>query len=194
MRRRSNWIGLEESGVLIKVVRDTGAGRQQQIARGRRRIEQAYGIGAGAAFVKYLRCGDLYGARLFATWTWELGVRRVGAGLLMLSAWSEQTPTSLRVAGLVIQGVGLGLFQLAYTDIVTAALPLGDRGVAGSLALLTRTLGTVAAASIVLMVFEILNVGQDFFEAFRQTFQLAALLAFASAALLVFAPRTISKV
>ena len=70
---------------------------------------------------------------------------------------------------------------------MTAALPLGDRGVAGSLALLTRTLGTVAAASIVLMVFEILNVGQDFFEAFRQTFQLAALLAFASAALLVFA-------
>ena len=63
----------------------------------------------------------------------------------------------LRVAGLVVQGVGLGLFQLAYSDIVTAALPLRDRGVAGSLVLLTRTLGTVTAASIVLMVFEILQ-------------------------------------
>ena len=122
------------------------------------------------------------------------GAVGVGAGLLMLSAWTEQTTTALRVTGLMIQGVGLGLFQLAYTDIVTAALPLGDRGVAGSLALLTRTLGTVAAASIVLMVFEILNVGQGFFEAFRQTFQLAALLAFASARLLVFAPRRVGKV
>ena len=122
------------------------------------------------------------------------GAVGVGAGLIMLSAWTEQTTTALRVAGLVIQGVGLGLFQLAYTDIVTAALPLGDRGVAGSLALLTRTLGTVAAASIVLMVFEILNVGQGFFEAFHQTFQLAALLAFASAGLLVLASRRISKV
>ena len=122
------------------------------------------------------------------------GAVGVGAGLIMLSTWTEQTTTALRVAGLVIQGIGLGLFQLAYTDIVTAALPLGDRGVAGSLALLTRTLGTVAAASIVLMVFEILNAGQGFFEAFHQTFQLAALLAFASAGLLMLAPRRMSKV
>ena len=40
------------------------------------------------------------------------------------------------VAGLAVQGVGLGLFQLGYSDIVTAALPLRDRGVAGSLVLL----------------------------------------------------------
>lgn len=83
----------------------------------------------------------------------------IGAGLLLLSAWTEQTATALLVAGLIVQGVGLGLFQLAYSDIVTAALPLGDRGVAGSLALLTRTLGTVTAASVVLMVFEILQSG-----------------------------------
>ena len=96
----------------------------------------------------------------------------------MLGAWTEQTPTILRVAGLFVQGVGLGLFQLAYSDIVTAALPLRDRGVAGSLALLTRTLGTVTAASVVLMLFEILQIRHGFFEAFHQTFQLAALLAF----------------
>ena len=75
----------------------------------------------------------------------------------MLGTWTEQTPTILRIAGLVVQGIGLGLFQLAYSDIVTAALPLRDRGVAGSLVLLTRTLGTVTAASVVLMVFEILK-------------------------------------
>jgi hypothetical protein len=96
----------------------------------------------------------------------------------------------LRIAALVVQGVGLGLFQLAYSDIVTAALPLRDRGVAGSLVLLTRTLGTVTAASVVLMVFEILNVKDGFLEAFQTTFQLAALLAFAAAGSLALAARS----
>ena len=54
-------------------------------------------------------------------------------GLLLLGAWIKQTPTILRIAGLAVQGAGLGLFQLAYSDIVTAALPLRDRGVAGSI-------------------------------------------------------------
>ena len=88
-----------------------------------------------------------------------------------------------------MQGVGLGLFQLAYSDIVTAALPLRDRGVAGSLVLLTRTLGTVTSASVVLMVFEILNTTYGFLEGFQKTFQLAALLAFAAAAALALSPR-----
>lgn len=45
-------------------------------------MERAYGMGAGAQFAKYVRCGNLSGLRLFVRWTWELGVRRVGAGLL----------------------------------------------------------------------------------------------------------------
>jgi hypothetical protein len=59
--------------------------------------------------------------------------------------------------------------------------------------LLTRTLGTVTAASIVLMVFEILQQAHSFIEAFHQTFQLAALLAFVAAGLLAFAPRRIGS-
>jgi len=47
-----------------------------------RKMERNYGIGAGAMFAKYMRCGDGYGARLAATWTWQLGVRRLGAGFL----------------------------------------------------------------------------------------------------------------
>jgi MFS family permease len=117
------------------------------------------------------------------------GVVAIGAGLLLLSAWTEQTPTILRVAGLVVQGVGLGLFQLAYAEIVTAALPLRDRGVAGSLALLTRTLGTVIAASVILLLFEVLHIKHGFFAAYRQTFLVAALLAFATAGLLALSPR-----
>src|SRR5215475_3827184 len=120
------------------------------------------------------------------------GAASIGGGLLLIGAWTEQTPTILRMIGLAVQGVGLGLFQLAYSDIVTAALPLGDRGVAGSLVLLTRTLGTVTAASVVLLVFGILNMKYGFLEGFQKTFQLAALLAFAAAGLLALSSRGIA--
>ena len=133
--------------------------------------------------------GRIVGGAISAERLAILGAAAIGGGLVLIGAWTEQTPTALRVAGLIVQGVGLGLFQLAYSDIVTAALPLRDRGVAGSLVLLTRTLGTVTAASIVLMVFEILQQHHSFLEAFQRTFQLAALLAFAAAALLAFSPR-----
>src|SRR6185503_17663283 len=46
-----------------------------------------------------------------------------------------------------LQGVGLGLFQVAYSDRVLATLPQSDRGVAGSLTLVTRTLGVIGAAA-----------------------------------------------
>ena len=147
---------------------------------------------AGAALAAPIG-GRLIGARISAERLALAGAVVIGAGLVLIGAWTERTSTALRIAGLVVQGIGLGLFQLAYTDIVTAALPVGDRGVAGSLALLTRMLGTVAAASIVLMVFEILHAQHGFFDAFHQTFQLAALLAFASAGLLALSSRNIGR-
>lgn len=137
--------------------------------------------------------GRLIGERISAGRMAVAGSALVGAGLLLLGAWTEQTPTLLRVGGLLVQGIGLGLFQVAYADIVTAALPPGDRGVAGSLALLTRMLGTVAAASLVLMVFEAFQATLGFTEAFRMIFRLASLLAFASAGLLVLSSRKLGR-
>ena len=119
------------------------------------------------------------------------GAATIGCGLLLLGAWTEQTPMILRIVGLAVQGVGLGLFQLAYSDIIIAALPLKDRGVAGSLVLLTRTLGTVAAASVVLVTFELLNIQYGFLAGFQKTFQLVALLAFFAAGLLAVSRRRI---
>jgi MFS family permease len=133
--------------------------------------------------------GRLAGRHMSAERLAIAGAVMIGGGLFMLGAWTEQTPTVLRIAGLTVQGVGLGLFQLAYSDIVTATLPLRDRGVAGSLVLLTRTLGTVTAASVVLMVFGILNTNSGFVEAFQHAFRLAAVLAFVSAGLLAVSPR-----
>jgi MFS family permease len=148
---------------------------------------------AGAALAGPIG-GRLTGRHISAPRLAIAGAAATGVGLLLLSAWTEQTATILRIAALVVQGVGLGLFQLAYSDIVTAALPLGDRGVAGSLALLTRTFGNVTAASVIFLVFDILNARYGFFQGFRTTFQFAALLAFVAAGLTAFSARRIGGV
>jgi GT2 family glycosyltransferase len=69
-----------------------------------RRMERAYGVGAGAQFAKYIRSGDLYGLRLFCAWTWQLGVRRVGAGLIK---WRSTRPIYLGYCQLVYPWVGV---------------------------------------------------------------------------------------
>jgi MFS family permease len=76
------------------------------------------------------------------------GVAFVGLGLLPLAFTGVDTSVLLVAALLVVEGIGQGLLVVAYTDIVTATLPPRDRGVAGSLSLLTRTLGTVSGASV----------------------------------------------
>jgi MFS family permease len=145
---------------------------------------------AGAALAAPIG-GRLMGRHISARALAIAGAAANGVGLLLISAWTEQTTTWLRVTALVVQGVGLGLFQLAYSDIVTAALPLRDRAVAGSLVLLTRTLGTVTSASVIFLVFEILNATYGFLDGFQKTFQFAALLAFVAAGLAAFSPRRI---
>lgn len=76
------------------------------------------------------------------------GVALVGAGLLPLAFTGPATPVAIVALLLVVEGLGQGLLTVAYTDLVTATLPERDRGVAGSLALLTRTLGIVSGASV----------------------------------------------
>jgi hypothetical protein len=63
-------------------------------------------------------------------------------------------------------------------DLVMGGLPPGQRGVAGSLAMLTRTLGIVTGASLLTLVFHALGAasaagGEDFLSAFHATFRLA---------------------
>ena len=66
------------------------------------------------------------------------------------------------VVAMFVQGLGVGLFQVAYLDRVTAALSRGDRGVAGSLAMLTRTLGIVFGAAALMLVFQSVGFAATF--------------------------------
>ncbi|MFV0295923.1 MAG: MFS transporter, partial [Hyphomicrobiaceae bacterium] len=68
-------------------------------------------------------------------------------GLCAVAVTTAATPFVLIVGGLLLQGMGIGLFQIAYTDAVLAHLPKGDRGVAGSLTMVTRTIGVIGAAA-----------------------------------------------
>lgn len=69
----------------------------------RRKRERAYGVGVGAVFTKHLRCGDAYAVILFAIWIWQLGVRRIGAGLLK---WRSFKPMYLGYCELLYPWIG----------------------------------------------------------------------------------------
>lgn len=112
------------------------------------------------------------------------GAALVSLGLLLVSTWRNGTPAAWLIATLLLQGAGVGSFQLAYTDIVTATIPPQHRGVAGSLAMVTRTVGTVSAAALVMLLFAQLEASGGFLAAFQRTFFVAGLLALATAALL----------
>jgi MFS family permease len=75
------------------------------------------------------------------------GVLLSALGLALIGLWSPATPLAAIAFALLVQGIGVGLFQVAYADFVTAILPVADRGVAGSLTMVTRTIGIVAGAS-----------------------------------------------
>ena len=104
-------------------------------------LEMAGGI-AGASLAA--RVVPLYGQRRMAF----AGIVLEAVALVGLGQSAADTPVAVVVVVLVAMGVGQGLLNVAYTDIVTGTLARRDRGVAGSLALLTRTLGIVGGASV----------------------------------------------
>ena len=115
-----------------------------------------------------------------------LGLLTVGGGLFLIGLWPPDILPGTMALILAVQGVGVGLFQVAYTDIVIRSSPLADRGVAGSLSILTRTMGTVTGAALLMLIF-VANGGLEsatFLSAFATVFKIAG-LAVAAAAILV---------
>ena len=73
---------------------------------------------------------------------------RAAPGFLLVGRWTVFPGLPWVIARLLLQGAALGLFQVAYGNQVMAALPTHARGVAGSLTMVTRTIGLVFGASI----------------------------------------------
>jgi len=137
--------------------------------------------------------GTVIAAPLAARLATRIAPRRLallGAGSMALGQWLiaavDAVPNfPLLASAMAMQGFGVGLFQVAYFDIVTASLPRADRGVAGSLVMMTRTLGTVTGATTLMLLFQTwrdaaLAQGAEevsaFLSGFAFTFRLAATL------------------
>jgi MFS family permease len=115
-----------------------------------------------------------------------LGAMTTGLGLFLIGNWHPDTAPGVMVIALVLHGLGMGLFQVAYMDIVMAASPLAHRGVAGSLSMLTRTIGVVTGAAVLTLTFQAFDSGaltrgadetQAFVSSFRMMFRLAGITA-----------------
>ncbi len=125
-----------------------------------------------------------------------LGALLSGAGLFLVGAWGPATPPMVMVLTLALQGLGLGLFQVAYMEIVIAASPVAHRGVAGSLSMLTRTIGVVSGAAVLTLGFQATESAaggtgdsQAFLAAFHAMFRLAGIVAAATGVLVALAAR-----
>jgi len=80
------------------------------------------------------------------------------------------------IAAMAVQGFGVGLFQVAYFDIITGVIPPRNRGVAGALGMATRSIGTVTGATVLMLIFQILRAAGGeggFTGAFQATFAVA---------------------
>jgi len=108
------------------------------------------------------------------------------AGLGAIACWQSSPSIALMTVSLLVHGAGLGLFQVAYTDIVIAALPINARGVAGSLTMVTRTIGLVIGASLWIALLQSIQTSAQagaatpaaaFMSAFATVFVAAALSA-----------------
>jgi MFS family permease len=109
-------------------------------------------------------------------------------GLVLIGSWQPgaagQAITILST--LVLQGFGVGLFQVAYMDIVMRTLPRHHRGIAGSIAMLSRSVGVVTGATLLTLVFHTIETmrlaegdmpAASFLTGFRATFWLAGIVA-----------------
>jgi MFS family permease len=98
-------------------------------------------------------------ARFSAAKVAPAGAFLIAIGLGWVGFWGDAASPAVMVASLLLQGLGTGLFQVASMEIVMAASPPDQRGVAGSLSMLTRVIGVVTAASVLTIGFRAVERG-----------------------------------
>lgn len=122
---------------------------------------QALPIGAAGLLLALYPCGAVIGSLLagrLGAWTGAIGLMVWGMGgsaigllataLLLVPAPQllAGLPPAALGAGMLVCGVGQGLFQVGYMDTTLSLLPAQERGVAGSLVSVTRLLGIALGA------------------------------------------------
>jgi EmrB/QacA subfamily drug resistance transporter len=113
------------------------------------------------------------------------GAAAMAVAQVAIGMAGEPAHIPLLAASMFLQGFGLGLFQVACFDISTATIPREDRGVAGSLVTMTRTVGVVIGATVLMLVFQTIQSGAigrgipdsgAFLDGFQGAFRAAAAL------------------
>lgn len=82
-----------------------------------------------------------------------VGMVCVAAGQTAIALGMARVDILWLAVAFLVQGIGVGAFQTAYLDVVTATLPRAERGVAGALGMLTRSFGTVSGATLLMLAF-----------------------------------------
>jgi MFS family permease len=157
----------------------------------------------GTSFVGSLVASPLAGwaiERVPAGRVAALGAALCAAGLVLIGGWQPgSNGQAITILGtLVLQGFGVGLFQVAYVDIVMRTLPRRHRGVAGSIAMLSRSVGVVTGATLLTLVFHTIETMQlaggdmpaaSFLTGFKATFWSAGVAAGLAGLLVLFATK-----
>ena len=116
------------------------------------------------------------------------GLALLGVALCAVAMLPADAGAALLVAVLFAHGCGQGLFQVASIDFVMGSIPRSRQGVAGSLNMVTRTVGVVTVASTGTLLFAALGgeTGGDeaFLHAYRMTFLAAAAIVIVAIAVL----------
>lgn len=116
-----------------------------------------------------------------------IGTVIMAAAQLVLGQAGDPAFVPVLIAAMFAQGFGLGLFQVACFEISTAAIPKENRGVAGSLVMMTRTVGVVTGATVLMLSFQTLRAhatarglpdGAAFLAGFQGAFHIASVIPF----------------
>ena len=114
-----------------------------------------------------------------------IGAVAMAVAQISIGVADDPANIPLLAMSMFLQGVGLGLFQVACFDISTATIPREDRGVAGSLVMMTRTVGVVTGATVLMLIFQTMRSagvndglpdGAAFLAGFHAAFRVAAAL------------------
>jgi len=133
--------------------------------------------------------GWLLSLRPWASRLALLGAVLVGVSTVTVGTWGAAPGAWAMTVPLFFQGVGLGLFQVCILDVVTGRLDVQDRGVAGSLAQVSRTIGVVLGVTGLSLIFATLSQGADFLSAFQSTFTYAGAALLLCLAVTLLRPR-----